>query len=252
MNPRALLPSLLVTLAVHGVACTSTSPSPADVPPSDVTDVSDVTDALDVSDVTDVLDATDVTDALDVSDTPDALDASDAGDGCYLPGYGVCPRGTSCITGRCPDGTPVSCFCTSDGRPLCTGACPPPDASPGGCVLPDGNRCALGSTCEVGRCPDGTPITCHCAEGEHLLCTGACPPPPSDAGITCGEARSDATATSCGPADLVLDPAICRCILGWLWDGHQCVSSANCRCFGNCERLYPTPAACRAAYVHCG
>jgi hypothetical protein len=49
--------------------------------------------------------------------------------------------------------------------------------------------------------------------------------------------------TGCAPASLVLDPAICRCILGYYWDGRACASSANCRCLGNCEQLYPSREA---------
>ncbi len=72
-----------------------------------------------------------------------------------------------------------------------------------------------------------------------------------DASVTCGQAQGGA-ATGCAPASLVLDPAICRCILGYYWDGRECVSSANCRCLGNCEQLYPTREACAAAYARCG
>lgn len=195
---RARLPVpivVFVALALHHTACSSSAPTPPDVP--GVTDVPDVTD---VSDVTDVTDVPDVTDAP-LADVPDAAltDVPDASDGCLLTGYGVCPRGTSCVIGRCPDGTPVSCFCSLDGQPLCTGACPPPP----------------------------------------------------DASIACGEARPDPTTPGCEAAVLQLDPAICRCILGYFWDGRACVSSASCRCLGHCERLYPSEETCRAAYARC-
>lgn len=82
--------------------------------------------------------------------------------------------------------------------------------------------------------------------------TGTDADPLSDAGLTCGQARGDGTVTGCAPASVVLDPAICRCILGYYWDGRACASSANCHCFSRCEQLYPSREACVAAYARCG
>lgn len=176
--PRSLL---ACGLALGVAACNGESmPAPADtgvdVAPADTS--VDVAPADVPSDV--------------ASDVP-----SDAA-GCQIPGYGECARGTSCTIGNCPDGTPISCFCSLDGQPRCTGACPPPDG-----------------------------------------------------GITCGEARGAATTTRCTAATMTLDPMTCRCILGWHWDGSACTSSARCRCLAGCDQLYPTREACAAAYAHC-
>jgi len=192
MNPHPRLIALAcATLATVGPGCSDTPSNPpvTDVPGPDL-GVDVPTDAgADVP-------ATDLGADVPGTDVP-----GDAPEGCNLPGYGLCARGTSCVVGRCPDGSPVSCFCNNEGQPLCTGACPPP--------------------------------------------------PPTDASVTCGQAQGGSV-TGCAPASLVLDPAICRCILGYYWDGRACVSSANCQCLGNCEQLYPSREACAAAYARCG
>jgi hypothetical protein len=51
------------------------------------------------------------------------------------------------------------------------------DGGPAGCRGFDGGTCAPGTTCQVGACPDGTPVSCFCdLNGELTQCTGACPP----------------------------------------------------------------------------
>lgn len=187
-SPRLLL---LAGLLVACRDATSTSDAAADV-----------TDATDITDITDITDVTDATDAADVADVaPDLLDAStEGGTDCVLPGYGTCARGTTCVIARCPDGTPVSCFCSPQGEPRCTGACPPPP----------------------------------------------------DAGVTCGAPRSQLERPPCAPATPTLDPMICRCILGYAWDGSACASLANCHCYAGCDEVYMTREACLAAHAHCG
>ncbi|MSP62719.1 MAG: hypothetical protein EXR72_20795 [Myxococcales bacterium] len=121
----------------------------------------------------------------------------DGGGGCKLFNGKSCPFNTSCQTGTCPGGQPVSCFCRNDGQLLCTGACPPaPDggvsdggvsdggakdggadggAKDDGCVNPNGGICPKNMSCVIGMCPDKSPITCFCgADGTLGMCTGAC------------------------------------------------------------------------------
>lgn len=153
MSARAWSPLTLLLLA----ACTSSSNASDgglyDAPRDDAPDA-----------------ATDVT-TEDVSmdappDVASDVASGDAG-GCVIPGYGTCAPSSTCVVARCPDGTPVSCFCSADSMPRCTGACPPLDGGAGGT-------------------------------------------------IECGGARGLASPPACAPTRAVLDPQLCRCILGWV------------------------------------
>lgn len=76
--------------------------------------------------------------------------------------------------------------------------------------------------------------------------------PAIEGGVSCGGAASVVEPTSCAPdTSLTLDPAICRCILGWIWDGSACVSLSNCHCYGACASLYASREACLSAYARC-
>ena len=115
---------------------------------------------------------------------------------CFIPGYGDCYYGQTCVIGRCGDGTPISCYCDSQGEARCGGSCPiypdggppppPPDSGPQGCWLPGSGYCPPNTSCVIGYCPDNvTPISCYCQGNGMSQCTGACPPgppPPVDAG----------------------------------------------------------------------
>jgi hypothetical protein len=102
--------------------------------------------------------------------------AVDAAAGCVGFGGVVCAPGSACQTGRCADGTPLSCVCEVGGvLDKCTGACP--TNPPGVCTGYGGVACAANEGCVTGRCPDGTPVSCLCqADGTFTACTGGCPP----------------------------------------------------------------------------
>jgi hypothetical protein len=259
---RPSLQNLLLPFAlVAGMACESTSTPPADA--SDVGDGTDGTDAIDVTapDVldaqpADAVDSPDGVDILDVSDVPEVPDvapdlAPDAASGCYLPGYGLCPKGLACVTARCADGSSVTCSCVGDGSHRCVGACPSAADAGAGCALPNGRRCPVGTSCALGRCADGSPVACACADGERVRCTAACPAP-SPIEASCGGLRGTRDVQpDCGPARVLLDPALCRCILGYWWDGRGCVPLSNCRCLGNCELLFEDEGSCIRAFGRC-
>lgn len=137
---------------------------------------------------------------------------------------------------------------------LLLAACTDPPAvsdAGAGCVLPGYGLCARGATCVVARCPDGSPVSCLCPVGAEAQCTGACPPV-ADGGLTCGEPRALLARPPCAPSTPTLDPALCRCILGYAWDGAACASLANCHCYAGCDEVYATREACLDAHAHCG
>lgn len=124
-------------------------------------------------------------------------DADGGPNACFIPGYGECAYGTTCVTGYCPDGQPTTCECFPngvacsscvgpfdggpppiDGGPYDAPPPPPPDSAPTqGCYLPGYGYCPPFTTCNVGYCPDGiTPISCFCQGDGNAYCTGACPP----------------------------------------------------------------------------
>lgn len=77
---------------------------------------------------------------------------------------------------------------------------------------------------------------------------------PGDAGgtaITCGQAKGLVAPPACTPTRAVLDPQICRCILGYAWNGTRCAGLSNCHCYAYCEEVFPTTEACASAYAVC-
>ena len=124
---------------------------------------------------------------------------------CFIPGYGECYYGQTCVVAYCPDNSPITCYCDPQRGAECGGTCPPPpppwdagprpppwdagppppwDAGPQGCWLPGAGYCPAYTSCITGYCPDHvTPISCFCQGNGVSQCTGACPPgPPVDAG----------------------------------------------------------------------
>ena len=44
----------------------------------------------------------------------------------------------------------------------------------------------------------------------------------------------------------------CKMLLGWKWDGSQCVSFGGCSCLGtDCDRVFGSAQICQAAMAHC-
>ncbi len=118
------------------------------------------------------------------------------------------------------------------------------------CTFPGYGACARGTECTIARCADGTLTRCSCSPTGETACTGQCPPV-SDGGLTCGVARATLVRPPCPAATPTLDPAICRCILGYVWNGSTCVSLSNCHCYAGCDELYDSIEQCRAAHAHC-
>lgn len=125
---------------------------------------------------------------------------------CFIPGYGECGYGQTCVVGYCSDSSPITCYCDPYGNVSCGGACPPqvdggpppppppppydggpPDSGPIGCWLPGYGYCPPYTSCITGYCPDNvTPVSCFCEGNGVSQCTGACPPGPphTDGGVT--------------------------------------------------------------------
>lgn len=79
-----------------------------------------------------------------------------------------------------PDGGP-----RNDAGPMQDGGS---DGSAKTCSDGKGGTCQAGKPCTVGECPDGTPVSCLCgADGMLTACTGACPSPTADGGVTCSD-----------------------------------------------------------------
>jgi hypothetical protein len=121
---------------------------------------------------------------------PTTVDAGPPMPACFVPGYGECFPGETCVIAYCPNGGEDACYCAFDGMLSCYDSCgidagppppfdagppPPPDAGLS-CYIPGYGDCPSGTTCNVGTCPDGrTPVTCFCADGQ-AYCNGACTP----------------------------------------------------------------------------
>lgn len=195
--------------------------------------------------------------SVDVPAVPDVPSRdggpTDAGQTCTGPGQ--CPRGTECFGGEgC--GIPWTCVpqlgraCTADYAPFCgcdgrtfygssscperpwarRGTCetPPADAGradagpPGDCVLSNGTRCAVGTSCPIDECN-----VCFCMSPGHLLCTGlACVDggwTPPDAGVVDAAPAADG-----GPGTCSIEGVICR-------EGVPCRVGpcTTCTCFGD-------------------
>lgn len=75
--------------------------------------------------------------------------------------------------------------------------------------------------------------------------------------IGCGsEALFDAPHRSCEPmrAEAIPDPGhgSCFCVLGFAFNGRDCVALTDCYCTGeDCSRLTRTKEECEALHVHC-
>lgn len=45
---------------------------------------------------------------------------------------------------------------------------------------------------------------------------------------------------------------LCKMLLGWKWDGSQCVSFGGCSCQGtDCDRIFGSAQVCQTAMAHC-
>ncbi len=122
---------------------------------------------------------------------------------CFIPGYGECYFGQTCVVAYCPDSSPLTCYCDPQRGAVCGGTCPSPpppwdggppppwdagppppwdagpqpDSGPSGCWLPGAGYCPAYTSCFSGYCPDNvTPIFCYCEGNGVSQCAGACSP----------------------------------------------------------------------------
>jgi len=118
------------------------------------------------------------------------------------------------------------------------------------CVLGyiwDGDKCEAinGCACQGADCDKLTETPEQCA-AAHATCV--------DSGsFQCGSAMlHELTHDVCDAMDAAGE-GLCNCMLGFAWDGSECVGLAGCECVGNdCNQLSETAAECAAAHDTCG
>jgi hypothetical protein len=116
----------------------------------------------------------------------------------------------------------------------------------------DGSECVglADCQCEGADCGKLTETIEEC-EAAHSEC-GVSPQ-----GISCGDPQLYlAPHTICDAMDAVGAPdengAGCLCLLGYAWDGNECVSVGDCQCLGSdCDKLTETIEECEAAHTIC-
>ncbi|MGF1467882.1 MAG: Kazal-type serine protease inhibitor [Sandaracinaceae bacterium] len=208
---------------------------------------------------------------------------------CCNPSCGICtPPGGTCPAVACEDDCADNGDCAGDeycARSACEddGLCVP---RPEGCTAEVHPVCGCdGETytnaCEAGRAGASVerPGACEPASCEPQDATGVGPCDASFGLAWDGEACVDVSGCRCEGADcdeLYPDPGACEaahdhcpapdpcaaqdaegvgpCLLflGAAWDGEACVGLGGCRCEGeDCDDLYPTVEACRAARAAC-
>lgn len=85
---------------------------------------------------------------------------------------------------------------------------------------------------------------------------GAEDPQDAQQALACGStALTEAVHEECAPMDAVAEPdehGSCLCMLGFAWNGEQCVQLADCQCVGpDCNKLTETLEECEAAHSTC-
>ncbi len=115
----------------------------------------------------------------------------------------------------------------------------------------NGKECAGLSDCTcVGADCDKLTLTLEDCQAKHLACA-------PQTKLTCGSTSLHLNAyTACAAMDAraVGDDsgAHCNCMLGYAWDGKDCVGLGDCACVGaDCDKLEQTREACLARHSAC-
>ncbi|RLB65409.1 MAG: hypothetical protein DRI90_02105 [Deltaproteobacteria bacterium] len=116
----------------------------------------------------------------------------------------------------------------------------------------DGSECVglADCLCEGADCTKLTE-TIEACEAAHSECGS------SPQGLSCGDPQLYlAPHTICDPMDAAAAPdengAGCFCMLGYAWDGNECVGLGDCQCLGaDCDKLTQTMEECEAAHTIC-
>jgi hypothetical protein len=113
----------------------------------------------------------------------------------------------------------------------------------------DGTACAHlgGCECQGLDCNKLAETQEEC-ESEHLGCV--------ESGLHCGNTALYAEVHgACAAMDAQAagdEFGHCLCLLGYAWNGTECVSLADCQCIGDdCDKLTETIEACQAAHAEC-
>ncbi len=130
--------------------------------------------------------------------------------------------------------------------------CTPMDAvwSPDHCncgirVLWDGTNCVASDACS---CVGADCLNLYTDMTACTLAHQSC----TDGGtiVTCGS-HLNASHTDCAMMIANGDGG-CSCLIGYKWDGTDCVEVGGCQCVGpDCRDMYTDVDACRAAHAHC-
>ena len=108
----------------------------------------------------------------------------------------------------------------------------------------DGDSCVALTGCDCAGA-DCVKLSTSLADCQALHAT--CPQT-----ISCGDpALFSLVHDGCAPMDATSDGA-CYCLVGYLWDGGECVGLTGCGCTGSdCDRLAETLEDCQAAHAAC-
>jgi hypothetical protein len=113
----------------------------------------------------------------------------------------------------------------------------------------DGDACVMLGGCE---CQGADCDSLAETEEECLAAHESCAEPEPTGDFTCGSAALFANDhTRCDAMDATGD-GLCNCMIGFAWDGDDCVGLGGCECVGaDCGSLTQTEDECLAAHESC-
>jgi hypothetical protein len=116
----------------------------------------------------------------------------------------------------------------------------------------NGTECVgLGDCACVGADCDKLTETIEACQAQHLSCSSV------KNKLSCGSAaltsKSFDACTAMDAQGVADDSGVqCRCVLGFVWDGSQCLSLGGCACLGaDCDKLTSTLEECEAKHTSC-
>ena len=100
--------------------------------------------------------------------------------------------------------------------------------------------------CLISACGGASPRATNATSTSQSQSATTAPASPASA-----ESSTTSAQASCAPQD-VNPEGICEAYFGVAWTGSDCVGVSGCGCAGHdCNNLYPSHEACRAAHAHC-
>ncbi len=168
---------------------------------------------------------------------------------------GECWSDAGCASGKCVGASVCGCgqsCLVPDKAGKCEAVSKACSVNPIGVNVPctdSGDYCKLDSGCEGKGVCTPKPVNCAGIFDEHCGCDGqsysnAC------AAAAKGQNVASKGACSAGKTCDKVDPksyGACDMLLGYGWDGSQCVAVSGCSCGGDCDKLHKDKAACTKA-----